>query len=477
MPAHKDIGYANAHIPYSFQYADEAAREAATGFAAGDVGKFARQLDDNSIWMLTDDSPVTWTAVGGSGGGAGHGYYQYLAAALEPDAIEPLEVGSFAYVVASNEVKLLLASFATKLGSTGRMEVRDPNRFMSLCGVTLNGLGSSSAAALLDPALPAYADPRETYYDRMLILTEAPLRTIDVVDPATFYPFLLGAYGGIVLRVVNFDFDYISVQNNNGSNGLNLGNETNDTEAQRLDNAMTLALNKLVATELYAGAERSADAGRGTVVFFLCPADWSAITDPNTYDFRDDFMGSALDTATDWTRAQSSAGNVEIVVLYQWLKMLGTTTWGQNAAYSQASIARAAGKIFLIDIYTGRNATANNSHMVGFSDGGGQSYTNFAHGVLFTSSGAANILKVYENGNDRGTVGSGYANGTIYRVRITLGASDATYEIQGGAYGALGSNDWTDITPGTSSSSTTPVHAGFSAGQTGTMYLSDPRIY
>lgn len=56
------------HVPYAFSYADATAREAATGFTTADVGKLARQLDDNSLWMLTDDSPETWSQVGGSGG-------------------------------------------------------------------------------------------------------------------------------------------------------------------------------------------------------------------------------------------------------------------------------------------------------------------------------------------------------------------------------------------------------------------------
>ncbi|MCI0554086.1 MAG: hypothetical protein L0287_24315, partial [Anaerolineae bacterium] len=56
------------HVPYSFTYADETEREAATGFVPADVGKLARQLDDNSLWMLTDDDPATWVAVGGGGG-------------------------------------------------------------------------------------------------------------------------------------------------------------------------------------------------------------------------------------------------------------------------------------------------------------------------------------------------------------------------------------------------------------------------
>jgi hypothetical protein len=66
---HKDLVVGEIHVPYQWEYADDIAREAATGFASSDVGKFARQLDNDSIWMLTDESPVTWIAVsqGGSG--------------------------------------------------------------------------------------------------------------------------------------------------------------------------------------------------------------------------------------------------------------------------------------------------------------------------------------------------------------------------------------------------------------------------
>lgn len=58
-------GLANA-VAYRFTYADASARSAASGFASTDVGSLARQLDDNSLWLLTDDSPATWAQVGGT---------------------------------------------------------------------------------------------------------------------------------------------------------------------------------------------------------------------------------------------------------------------------------------------------------------------------------------------------------------------------------------------------------------------------
>lgn len=402
-----------------------------------------------------------------------HAYFQNLAASLEPSAIYPLLSSTFNYTVTGAYPQMLLASFATRMGANGRMEVRHPTTFMMLAsGTNLQGTTSNSAAAMLNPQLPSYASPRTTYYDRLNRLTSMQQRQVDITAPATAYPFLLGAYGGIIIRSVNFDMDYISIQNLSTTNGLNLDNEINDGTAQRVDTPLTLAVNKLVATELYSGAERSAGVGRGTVVFVLCPSDWSAIPDNTSYIFRDDFMGPSL--LSKWSVTGSA---VQINPIYQWTSVSGTTTWGANGAYSQTSFSRVSGTTFLADVYTGRNNTTVNSHMIGFSDRSGHSYTNFSHGVLLTSSGAANIIKVYENGNDRGAVGSGYSNGVIYRVRITITGNNAKYEIQGGAYGALGGVNWTNITPGTTSSSTTPLGAGMSVGQTGIMYVGDVRVY
>ncbi len=74
MPEHRDIPAGQIHIAHQWSYTDAAARTAATGFVAGDVGKLARQLDTNTFWLLTATTP-TWVQVGGAGmvpgGGAG----------------------------------------------------------------------------------------------------------------------------------------------------------------------------------------------------------------------------------------------------------------------------------------------------------------------------------------------------------------------------------------------------------------------
>jgi len=66
-PLHKHQNVSNGiHIPYAFEYADTAARTGATGFVASDVGKFARQTDNNTIWMLTGVGP-SWIEISGGG--------------------------------------------------------------------------------------------------------------------------------------------------------------------------------------------------------------------------------------------------------------------------------------------------------------------------------------------------------------------------------------------------------------------------
>lgn len=51
------------HIPYAFEYTDSTEREGDSSLDTSDEGKFARQTDEESIWLLTDASGPTWQEV------------------------------------------------------------------------------------------------------------------------------------------------------------------------------------------------------------------------------------------------------------------------------------------------------------------------------------------------------------------------------------------------------------------------------
>jgi hypothetical protein len=71
MPIHRDLSGEQIHRPYAWEYATQGTRESASGFTPDQVGKLARQLSDNSLWMLTGHNPIAWVAVGSALGGGG----------------------------------------------------------------------------------------------------------------------------------------------------------------------------------------------------------------------------------------------------------------------------------------------------------------------------------------------------------------------------------------------------------------------
>src|SRR5687768_16636190 len=58
MAEHVDIGTGEIHIAHNYSYADATAREGASSFVSADLGKIARQTDNNSYWVLTATTPV-----------------------------------------------------------------------------------------------------------------------------------------------------------------------------------------------------------------------------------------------------------------------------------------------------------------------------------------------------------------------------------------------------------------------------------
>jgi hypothetical protein len=438
-----------------------------------------------AISLALTGPPNQLVSFDGSGNGTsialGAAYFTNLNAAMEPMALELPQIGTFSYVVPNGTTKIVIASYFTAIGASGRWEVRDPKVPGFINGATLNGLSSPSTALIANPALPSYADPVGTYYSRMAAMQNSVTQIVPLLADSTAYLLLPGPYGNIITRVVNFDWTWVIAQPQATTGiGVNLANELGDnsSQSQRNYNALTFPVNKSGFYWLYTGVGAGGiPPDLGSVQYFICPASWGAVTDPISYLFRDDFMGATLNTSV-WTRVQSTAGNVEIDPAFQWLKMVGNGSWGANGIYSQFSVTRAPGRVFLVDVLP-QIGSGNNPPevIVGWSDGLGQSYTNFAHGVHFT----AGALELWENGNSRSATNR-WSRNNIYRVRITLTATGATYEMQSSynsEYAQLGGNTWTNITPGTTSSPTTTLHAGATIQTGPPVYcrVGDMRLY
>lgn len=62
MGFHDELQIGDIHKLQQYEYADSTARLAATGFVTADIGKVARQLDNNSFWILIAITP-TWSPV------------------------------------------------------------------------------------------------------------------------------------------------------------------------------------------------------------------------------------------------------------------------------------------------------------------------------------------------------------------------------------------------------------------------------
>ena len=425
-----------------------------------------------------------------AGGSASHTYFAQLCALLEPDALEAVQTAAFTYTIASNATKYMIGSWATQIGGAGRVDLRRPSAPwfpLPLRGVTVTGTVNSapsrSTGIFLDPTLPTYTDSWTTYYDRLDAIWQTQTRVVHLNSDSQRVMLLPGAYGAILIHNTSFNFTWLSPVYNKDNNGWAFENELGDASGnyQRVGANILTPVHKHTINGVLSGISTgSTGAPFGTVVYILCPSTWSKVTDPNTYDFRDDFMGASIDTSTVWTKKESSAGNMQIDTAWQWLKAIGSAAWDANSLYSQASITKANGKVFLCDVYID-SFNANGHVLIGFSDGLGHNYTNIAYGLIFAASGGNPSFTVFENGNSRGTVGSGFFAKNTYRVRITTlgsGTAGATYEIQssGEDYAKMGGATWTDITPGTSSSATTTLHAGVTAFD-GTTYISDMRIY
>ena len=145
-----------------------------------------------------------------------------------------------------------------------------------------------------------------------------------------------------------------------------------------------------------------------------------------------------------------------------------------------AGVARSAGTTLTLDVFTGNLAGAGSYQSpnltVGWCDGSGHSYANFAHGLDFSENAGTRGLYIFEDGVNRGAVGAGFGLNTIYRVRIALTETGAEYAIQGGGYARMGGDAWTSLTPTVSSSATTTLHPGFAQHTSCATHVGDVRV-
>lgn len=110
MPEHDVIALGEIHRIANWEVADAAARAALTPLST-DVGKVAWQLDDDSLWLLTDDDPVTWVGINSGDVGAG----AVGLSIVFGDGVNDIEAGEYvdvrmpfagnftAWIIAANE--------------------------------------------------------------------------------------------------------------------------------------------------------------------------------------------------------------------------------------------------------------------------------------------------------------------------------------------------------------------------------------
>ncbi len=129
MSFHDEEGVGSVHVPYNWEYADASARGGATGLVAADNGKFARQLDDNSIWLLTDYTGPAWVQVGS---GAVPGDADKVIVKVRKGSAGSIPKGSAVYQSGWNasgwiEVELADSSDANKMPAIAVAEVAITN--------------------------------------------------------------------------------------------------------------------------------------------------------------------------------------------------------------------------------------------------------------------------------------------------------------------------------------------------------------
>jgi hypothetical protein len=122
---HQDLR--QEHILESFVYANAAARLAATGFVAGDIGRVSYQQDTGQYFRLTSASPTAWALIGPPSAAAVVAYASLQTAQANPVATSStvgimLGLGVGQTITPSASGKVLVTIAGTLLASVADAE-------------------------------------------------------------------------------------------------------------------------------------------------------------------------------------------------------------------------------------------------------------------------------------------------------------------------------------------------------------------
>jgi len=176
MALHKTLPITELHRIQSLSYANQSAREGASGLTADDVGRVAIQTDDSSFYVLADHSPVTWVQITGSDlddtddlpEGSTNLYYTEARVSANSDvAANTAKVSADGSVTTHNDVtsagsgQIITSAERSNIGlnTTHRGLTNNPH------STDVGNLGSGTLAelnaAITDATLDDSSDPRD----------------------------------------------------------------------------------------------------------------------------------------------------------------------------------------------------------------------------------------------------------------------------------------------------------------------------
>lgn len=165
MPLHSKIGTGDIHIPYNFTYADSSARTGASGLTSDDVGKLARQLDDDSLYMLTNHVGPVWTQITS---GTVNVSFAAIEESVKPAVDDAYDLGSDSYrwrdlYLGPQTLKIISKTtdggglgddtFSFEINTDGQLVIVDDNASSVVAKFASDGSGGFGGTSELDTAV------------------------------------------------------------------------------------------------------------------------------------------------------------------------------------------------------------------------------------------------------------------------------------------------------------------------------------